>query len=520
MESGFIYLIKASGLIGLFYFAYFLLLRKETFFSGNRWFLLLGLITSSVLPLFFITKIIWVEPTTDSLNLSDIHRVISATAIENITTNKTSITNNGFEINYYWVLEIVYSIGILALLIKFAFEFYTLRKIIKDKTIHKQANFNFINVTENIAPFSYFNYIVYNSSLYTTIELENILEHEKVHSEQKHSVDVLISRLFCVIFWFNPFIWLYKKAIAQNLEFIADKETAKKITDKKAYQYTLLKITTEKNCVALTNHFYQSLIKKRIIMLNKNESNKRNSWKYAIVLPILGAFLFFFQIKVVAQEKVTSTEIKESQSNKAEIKTIKNENDSNALSKEKKNNIIVKKDIEKTDVSTDENPALWTMREGKPFYYWRKEFYIDGVKSTYLEYRDLDINTIEVNTKFSNKQVRVTTKKTDLLQSPIVNEEGKEQKGKNGSVIGYEDGNGKSSYYFDFDKALVILDGKDSDYTTLLKNKDKKLNCVYFCPFKAIPHDESKKAILAEYGEKARNGVIIVETQDYYNKNN
>ncbi len=148
----------------------------------------------------------------------------------------------------------------------------------------------------------------------------------------------------------------------------------------------------------------------------------------------------------------------------------------------------------------------------------RKEFYIDGVKSAWHHYRELDINTIEVDTKFSDKQVRVTTKKTELLQSPIVSEEGREQEGKNGSVIGYD--NGKSSYYFDFDKALVILDGKDSDYTTLLKNKDKKLNCIYFCPFKVISLDEAKKAVLAEYGEKARNGVIIVETNDYYNKNN
>ncbi len=150
---------------------------------------------------------------------------------------------------------------------------------------------------------------MYNSSLYTASELESILEHEKVHSDQNHTLDVLISRIFSIIFWFNPIVWLYKKAISQNLEFIADSEASKKLTDKKAYQYTLLKITTHENCVAITNHFYQSLIKKRIVMLNKNQSKKRNSWKYYTVIPALAAFVILFQVEVVAKERQQNLEI-------------------------------------------------------------------------------------------------------------------------------------------------------------------------------------------------------------------
>lgn len=292
METLFIYLIKSSGLIGMFYLAYYFLLRKETFFTSNRWFLLFGLFTSVLLPLLVFTKIIWVEPNTTDFDWSNIP-----------VTN--TIKNDTFEINWYLVFGIVYGIGIVSFLMKFAFDFYSLSKILKDKTIQQQADFKFIDVKENISPFSYFNTIVYNSSLYSKSELENILEHEKIHSEQNHTIDILISRVFCIVFWFNPLVWLYKKAIVQNLEFIADSEASKNISDKKAYQLTLLKITTQENCVGITNHFYQSLIKKRIVMLNKNQSNKRNSWKYALVLPILGAFVFFFQVKVVAQEKLS-----------------------------------------------------------------------------------------------------------------------------------------------------------------------------------------------------------------------
>ena len=294
METLFIYLVKSSGLIGMFYLAYIILLRKETFFNSNRWFLLAGLITSVVLPLVIFTKIVWVDPSPTNFDWSQIP----------VTT---VAENDALEITWYLVFTIVYSIGILVFLLKFACDYYSLSKVLRGKTIQQQADFKFIDLTENIAPFSYFNFIVYNSSLYSDRELENILEHEKVHSAQNHTVDVLVSRLFCVVFWFNPLVWLYKKAVVQNLEFIADSEASKNISDKKAYQLTLLKITTHENCVAITNHFYQSLIKKRIVMLNKNQSNKKNSWKYALVLPVLGAFVIFFQVKVVAQEKEAAT---------------------------------------------------------------------------------------------------------------------------------------------------------------------------------------------------------------------
>ena len=297
MESFYLYLLKSSGLIALFYFAYYFMLRKETFFTSNRWFLLLGLFTAVLLPLVVLTKIIWVEPTPVNYDWSSLP--INTIADEDHT--------EGY---IYLGLAVIYCIGTLYLLTKFGFDFYSLQKVLKGKTVKRQAYFKFIDIQDNLAPFSFFNTIVYNSSLYSTTELENILEHEKVHSEQNHTVDVLISRLFCIVFWFNPFIWFYKKAIVQNLEYIADDEATKKISDKKAYQFTLLKITTHENCVAITNHFYQSLIKKRIVMLNKNQSKKSNSWKYTLILPVLVAFVSLFQIEVIAQEKVKEETIK------------------------------------------------------------------------------------------------------------------------------------------------------------------------------------------------------------------
>ena len=291
MEALFIFIAKSSGLLLLFYCAYFFLLRKETFFSSNRWFLLAGLVTSVVLPFLVYSKIVWVASAPlSALNYTQVYQP----------------ENNAHEsvgIDWSLLLLSAYIIGFLGLLLKFALDFYSLNTVLKSKKVTQQADFKFIDTHESIAPFSYFEYIVYNSSMFTPSELESIIEHEKVHSEQNHTIDILIVRAFCVLFWFNPIIWLYKKAITQNLEFIADNEAAQKIADKKAYQYTLLKITTHENCVAITNHFYQSLIKKRIVMLNKNQSKKTSIWKHFVIIPALGAFVLLFQIEVIAKEK-------------------------------------------------------------------------------------------------------------------------------------------------------------------------------------------------------------------------
>ena len=291
MENLFFYLVKSSGLIAAFYLAHFLLLRKETFFNSNRWFLLSGLATSVILPLVTFEKVILVDASPRNYQWN------------NPATMVAPMPEESFEINWYLVLAGIYGLGLLVFLCQFLFDFRNLKSLIKGKTIQQQADFKYIDVHEKVAPFSYFNYIVYNSTLFNENELNNILAHEKVHCKQKHSIDVMISRLFCIVFWYNPIIWLYKKAMLQNLEFIADSEALKNIADKKSYQITLLKVTTHQNCVAITNPFYQSLIKKRIVMLNKNQSKKWNSWKYALIVPVLIGFSLYFQVNVIAQER-------------------------------------------------------------------------------------------------------------------------------------------------------------------------------------------------------------------------
>ena len=296
MEEIVIYLLKSSGLLATFFLAYHFLLRKETFFTSNRWFLLSGLATSILLPLFFIKKIVYVERPKFTLPI-----ISEDNDLPIIIDKATPIIAES--IDWFQILFIVYAIVATILIIKVIIDLVSLGKLLRKQNIQKQEDLLYVNINQDIAPFSFFNYIVFNSNLYSQKELESILLHEKVHSQEKHSIDVLVTKLFTVIFWFNPLVWLYQKAIIQNLEYIADSKAIQNIEDKKCYQMALLKVVSHQNCLPITNHFYQSLIKKRIVMLNKNQSKKRNLWKYGLILPVIIAFVFLFQIKVVAQEK-------------------------------------------------------------------------------------------------------------------------------------------------------------------------------------------------------------------------
>ncbi|GAA6770317.1 hypothetical protein AAGS39_10590 [Flavobacterium sp. CGRL2] len=187
MEALFIFILKSSGLLAMFYFAYIFLLRKETFFNSSRWFLIAGLITSVILPFVVYTKVIWIE--------KPAMQIINKRVVENFSTADTYsastasyepqyspaalVEEEPIEINWDLVFIAIYSLGLTAFLFKFGFDIYSLNSVLKGKKIQQQEDFKFIDVNENIAPFSYFDYIVYNSSLYTPTELESILEHEK-----------------------------------------------------------------------------------------------------------------------------------------------------------------------------------------------------------------------------------------------------------------------------------------------------------------------------------------------------
>lgn len=474
MENFLLYFAKVNGLIILFYLLYLVLLRKETFYASNRWYLLMGLVTSIILPLITFTKTIWVNP-------EPISKFIEVVPI---TDDKTiSTVSVAPPIDWSLILSAAYGLITIIILLKVGIEIASFFYKIIQLNKQKQTNYTLIyaNSTEN--PFSFFKYIVINPTLFSKEEFEHILTHERIHAKQWHSLDVLFSKVFCALFWINPISWLYRKAMLQNLEFIADNQSLEEIDSKYEYQKTLLKVVVNQQIVGITNPFYQSLIKKRIIMLHKNQSDRRNAWKYSLVLPLLGVFVFFFQVKVVSQEKQSTTkeiadkkipffividknntekQIKESsfaakenydvdlkfskikRNSKGEIISIKvaftnkgggsgateisgtkpiqsfcffindDEMGFKELKKSKNNKNVIVSKYPITDLTVKTSNALKSLKITD------KDIYIDGVKTTSDEFSELDPNTIEkveVNT-FENN-VKITTRTINISPSKI-----------------------------------------------------------------------------------------------------
>lgn len=305
METLLTYLIKSGGLLAGFFLFYYLLLRRETFFNLNRWFLLSGLVIATLLPLYTIEREIIVEQHVGApVYTASLPESASATneTPPTLALSAPAAVEETPPIDWSrWLLNGYMAVcGVL--LLHVMGNLFSLYRLLRRRPVVRTDEYALVEINDDIAPFSFFRYIVMNPTLYNEQEFESILSHEKVHSRERHSFDVLFVRLFCIVFWFNPFVWLYRKAVAQNLEYIADRRAVAQVSDRRAYQLALLRVAANPHCLSLTNPFYQSLIKKRIVMLNSSESNRKNLWKYALLAPLIAAFVLCFQIEVIARE--------------------------------------------------------------------------------------------------------------------------------------------------------------------------------------------------------------------------
>ncbi len=291
------YLLKASGLVTILFLFYFIFLRNETFFKSIRSYFLIGLVIVLSIPLVEIP--VYVEQVASQLE-----------SIGYSTENIASPLAEGKSIDWVEIMSTIYFLGVLLFSLKFFIQLISLGVLLSKHQLTKRNNQYFVETDKNISPFSFFNIIIYNKSQFSLDELEQIVNHEKVHAKQWHTLDTILSHLLVIVLWFNPFVWLFKKAVQQNLEFLADSQALELTENQQLYQFTLLKTCTNNYCAQLTNNFYNSFIKKRILMLQKNRSTGKNQWKYALILPLIAAFVFIFNTKTIAQE-VAITEIHE-----------------------------------------------------------------------------------------------------------------------------------------------------------------------------------------------------------------
>lgn len=290
MEGFFIYLIKSCGILALFWCCFKLFLQQETFFTFHRAFLISGIFMALLFPFWTLTELVTVE-------------ALPYTLMETSITSPTPMAAPVF--NWWQVAGILYLMGTFFFLGRFALQLGSLRRLLKrGTTTVRNDGFTYIETQEDTSPFSFFHIIVYNPRLHTTAELETILAHEKVHALQKHSLDILLIHLFSAFQWINPFIWWYKTTVSQNLEYIADQEVIKNMGSCREYQYLLLRNSAASMPhSSIINPIFNSSIKKRIVMLNKNRSHQFKAWKFSLVIPFLTFFLVAFNTNTVTQAK-------------------------------------------------------------------------------------------------------------------------------------------------------------------------------------------------------------------------
>lgn len=292
----YIYLLKASLLLGLFLLIYEIFLKKETFFQINRIYLLMGIGCSLILPAIYIKS-----ETSSAIHVSE---YLESIKIEGISPTGSTNSAIGDSLSILSILLGIYISGILFLGIRFIIGFLHLYRLFRNSVkVKSSSRINFRETQEEVGPFSLFNQIVYNPALHHTDDLDNIIHHEIAHVRQNHSLDILCSQLFCTLLWFNPLVWCYHRRIVRNAEFQADALAALHQDSLKNYQYSLIRTSLPNNQYLPTTNFYQSFLKTRIMMLQKQQSKRLSILKTGLILPLLAAFLFGFQVQVQAQEE-------------------------------------------------------------------------------------------------------------------------------------------------------------------------------------------------------------------------
>lgn len=300
MENILMYVFKVNLLLIFFTVFYLIFLKKETFFKLIRYYFIVGIIISLILPIIYTYK-----------TLEIIHQ--QTTDNEQKLVNNTTQAIVKEEIEHLFTVENVllafYIIGLLWMLFRFIKALYKLTRIIVYSKRDTSIRGVLYNRQINNA-FSFIKWIILPAQYQEMKDIDTIIIHEKVHVKQGHSFDILFMEILHCFFWINPAIIFMKKSIRLNLEYLVDAEVTKE-THSYTYQKTLLTTLAVTNNKLATS-FNAIEVKKRIIMLNTQKSKNMKKLKFTLALPFIALFFISFQIKTVAQirlveaSKVTS----------------------------------------------------------------------------------------------------------------------------------------------------------------------------------------------------------------------
>jgi len=292
MPALILYLFKLSVSLSVVYLFYQSVLRRLTFYAWSRFYLIGYTVLSFFIPLINITPVLEKNEMTDNRIVQFIPRVGAFSERADVHLYSTSHIPASLVIWDFIMLILL--AGVIVMFLRLVVHLLSFKKVMNKAKLVSDNDVKLYQVNRSIIPFSFGNSIFINRQLHTDDELREIIRHEFVHVRQKHTIDIIWAELLCVINWYNPFVWLIRKAIRQNLEFIADNKVLQTGLDKKQYQYLLLKVTGN-NHFSIASQFNFSSLKKRIAMMNKMKSARAHLIKFLFVLPLIAVLLVAFR---------------------------------------------------------------------------------------------------------------------------------------------------------------------------------------------------------------------------------
>lgn len=287
------YLLKLSLSLSVVYLFYIAVLRRLTFYNWNRWYLMGYSILAFFIPFVNISPVL-------QKGAWDQNQVIQLIPFYDFS-NRVAVQDAGFS---WWSFLLLGTVaGILLMGIRFVVRYISYYRIRRSAELLVDVGVKVYHVDKSIIPFSFGNAIFINRRLHEEEDLRQIIHHEFIHVKQKHTLDMMWAELLCMLNWYNPFAWLIRKAVRQNLEFIADHKVLENGIDKKHYQYLLLKVTGAAH-FSITQQFNFSSLKKRIIMMNRSRSAKIQLTRFMFLFPLLSVMLLAFRSNVIDNNRM------------------------------------------------------------------------------------------------------------------------------------------------------------------------------------------------------------------------
>lgn len=301
-----LYLVKSATCMAIFFLFYKFLLEEVQMHVFKRFYLLVALTASLVIPSLVFVE--YVEPTiTTSYTMAP---VIS----EPLELNKTAQPTDVDIINWQLILWTSYGIGVFG----FGFRFtrnlvQIIHRIRSNPKLRQQFSIKVL-LQDKLPPHTFFGYVFLNKKKFEANRIpKEVLLHEEVHARQLHSLDVIFIELLQVFLWFNPMMVFFKKSIKLNHEFLADSAVLKETPSTSSYQNTLLSYLSENGqkkyqSIKMANAINYSSIKKRFKIMTTTTSTKARFLRLFLVFPLFALLLLgFSQTKTLPKEPVTNT---------------------------------------------------------------------------------------------------------------------------------------------------------------------------------------------------------------------